>query len=68
MGLFLRDLADHLTEITKADQEERKQWVDDEIQRLIGNGMTQGKAKSRAAERWDEENPWWKEGSMRGKV
>ena len=35
---------------------------------LVNTGMTLVKAKRRAAEMFDEENPWFKEGSTRGKV
>ena len=60
--------ADKWTEITKADREEREQWIDKESQRLVNGGTTQAKAKRKAGERWVEENPWWKEGSTRGRV
>ena len=67
--MFVRkSFVNERSEITKADREERKQWVDEEIQRLVDSGLTKTKAGSKAAERWLAENPWWKEGSTRGKV
>ncbi|WVQ85288.1 hypothetical protein IAT38_007453 [Cryptococcus sp. DSM 104549] len=54
--------------ITKEDRQMRKAYVDDKTQLLQRNGMAITKAKKRAAEMFEEENPWWKEGSSRGKV
>lgn len=43
-------------------------FVDDQADRLQRSGMSKTKARAVAAERWDEQNPWFKEGNTRGKV
>ncbi|WWD17810.1 hypothetical protein CI109_102252 [Kwoniella shandongensis] len=54
--------------ITKEDREARKAYMDDRTQLLLSHGVAITKAKKRAAEMFDEENPWWKEGSTRGRT
>ncbi|WVQ97375.1 hypothetical protein IAU59_004487 [Kwoniella sp. CBS 9459] len=55
-------------QITKEDREARKAFVDNQIPLLTGQGMSMTKARKTAGERWEEVNPWWKDGSTRGKV
>ncbi|WVR05950.1 hypothetical protein IAU60_002977 [Kwoniella sp. DSM 27419] len=55
-------------QITKDDREQRKVFVNDQTQLLMRTGMSMTKAKRVAGERWEMANPWWKEGSTRGKV
>ncbi|WVQ62109.1 uncharacterized protein L199_000247 [Kwoniella botswanensis] len=55
-------------QITKEDREQHKSYVDDMTQVLLEQGLSMNKAKKRAGEMWEEDNPWWKEGSTRGKV
>ncbi|WVF70547.1 hypothetical protein IAT40_005338 [Kwoniella sp. CBS 6097] len=55
-------------QITKEDREARKAFVDNQIHLLTGQGMSLTKARKTAGERWEEVNPWWKDGSTRGKV
>lgn len=54
--------------ITKEDRDARKAEIDTETARLISLGMAKTLAKTRATEKWDVENPWFKAGSTRGKV
>ncbi|WWC86328.1 uncharacterized protein L201_001201 [Kwoniella dendrophila CBS 6074] len=55
-------------QITKEDREQRKSYIEDISQALLDQGMSLTKAKKRAGEMWEEDNPWWKDGSTRGKV
>ncbi|OCF31094.1 hypothetical protein I316_07225 [Kwoniella heveanensis BCC8398] len=55
-------------QITKEDREARKAFVDNQIELLTAQGMSATKARKTAGERWAEVNPWWKDGSTRGKV
>ncbi|KAK6905792.1 hypothetical protein I203_106623 [Kwoniella mangroviensis CBS 8507] len=55
-------------QITKEDREQRRSYIDDMTQVLLDQGLSMTKAKKRAGEMWEEDNPWWKEGSTRGKV
>ncbi|WVW82392.1 hypothetical protein I302_104399 [Kwoniella bestiolae CBS 10118] len=55
-------------QITREDREQRKSYLDDMTQVFLDQGMSQTKARKRAGEMWEEDNPWWKEGSTRGKV
>ncbi|WWC58662.1 uncharacterized protein I303_101206 [Kwoniella dejecticola CBS 10117] len=53
--------------ITKEDRATRKLFIDDVTKILVSSGMGVTKAKKRAGEMWEEDNPWWK-GDTRGKV
>ncbi|WRT64221.1 uncharacterized protein IL334_001150 [Kwoniella shivajii] len=55
-------------QITKEDREERKTFVDNMSQVLVQQGLSVTRARNRAGEMWIENNPWWKEGSTKGKV
>ncbi|KAK8865992.1 hypothetical protein IAR55_001143 [Kwoniella newhampshirensis] len=54
--------------ITKEDRGIRKSFIEDRTQTLLRSGVAVTTAKKRAAEMFDEENPWWKEGSTTGKT
>jgi hypothetical protein len=54
-------------EITKADRDHRKRYIDDVVKMLVDEGMATTKAKLKATERYDEEHPWFKQ-TTRGKV
>ena len=56
-----------MAEITKADRDNRKRYVDDVVKMLVDDGMSATKAKSKATERYDEDHPWFKQ-NTRGKV
>ncbi|RSH84144.1 uncharacterized protein EHS24_005647 [Apiotrichum porosum] len=54
-------------DITKEDREKRAKWVAQEKKHLMRTGMSDKKAQARAAEMFDDDNPWYKEGSTFGK-
>lgn len=55
-------------EITKEDRERRQTWIDVRVAKLVREGIEEKKAKRRAADQFKKENPWYREGSSRGKV
>ena len=57
-----------VVEITKEDREERQRAIGDRVEQLVSVGTNRKTAKTRAAKEWVEENPWWGQGSSRGKV
>lgn len=59
--------ADPAPDITKEDREKRAKWVAQEKKHLMRTGMSDKKAQARAAEMFDDDNPWYKEGSTFGK-
>lgn len=61
-------LMSRYAEITKIDREARKAFVDEQVERLRGEGMPATRAKARAVEIFDDTNPWYKTGNTRGKV
>jgi hypothetical protein len=56
-----------MPEVTKADRDNRKRYIDDLVKMLVDDGMSATKAKQKAAERYDEDHPWFKQ-TTRGKV
>lgn len=56
-----------VSEVTKADRDSRKRYIDDLVKMLVDDGMSGTKAKQKATERYDEDHPWFKQ-SSRGKV
>ena len=54
--------------ITKEDEDRRKEEIDQIAAVLASQGMELKKAKAKAARDWRAQNPWYAEGSTRGKV
>jgi hypothetical protein len=54
--------------ITKDDRLQRKKWIDERTRELVAGGVAERVAKTHAGKYFAEQNPWWKEGSTRGKV
>lgn len=56
-----------ISEVTKADRDNRKRYIDDLVKMLVDDGMPATRAKQKATERYDEDHPWFKQ-TTRGKV
>ncbi|KAL7424765.1 hypothetical protein Q5752_000449 [Cryptotrichosporon argae] len=55
-------------EITKEDKETRRVWIEQDVRRFVETGLKESTAKRKAAERFDQAFPWYKEGSTKGKT
>jgi hypothetical protein len=42
--------------------------VDERVERYVAGGLAKRTAQTRAGKEWVERNPWWAEGSTRGKA
>lgn len=54
--------------MTKEDEENRKEEIDQLTREYVREGTEAKKARAKAAREWKKDNAWYTEGNSRGKV